>query len=57
LRCWIYDVPPPPSDEVIYVDRPVLYFGDPDFGLCRHRRRGVLSAAAAPDSSCWRRRS
>jgi uncharacterized caspase-like protein len=26
-----YDVPPPPSDEIIYVDRPVLYFGDPEF--------------------------
>ncbi len=28
-----YDVPPPPPDEIIYVDRPVLYFGDPDFGF------------------------
>ena len=28
-----YDVPPPPPDEGIYVDRPVLYFGDPDFGF------------------------
>ena len=26
-----YDVPPPPEEEVIYVDRPVLYFDDPDF--------------------------
>ena len=26
-----YDVPPPPPAEVIYVDRPVLYFSDPDF--------------------------
>ena len=26
-----YDVPPPPPDEDVYVDRPVLYFGDPDF--------------------------
>lgn len=26
-----YDVPPPPPDEIVYVDRPVLYFGDPDF--------------------------
>jgi len=26
-----YDLPPPPPDEVVYVDRPVLYFGDPDF--------------------------
>ena len=28
-----YDVPPPPPDEVVYVDRPVLYFSDPDFGF------------------------
>ncbi|WP_440640579.1 caspase family protein [Bradyrhizobium sp. PUT101] len=28
-----YDVPPPPPEEVIYVDRPVLYFSDPDFGF------------------------
>ena len=26
-----YDVPPPPPDELIYVDRPVLAFSDPDF--------------------------
>lgn len=26
-----YDVPPPPPEEIIYVDRPVLYFDDPDF--------------------------
>lgn len=28
-----YDVPPPPPEEVVYVDRPVLYFNDPDFGF------------------------
>jgi uncharacterized caspase-like protein len=28
-----YDVPPPPPDEIVYVDRPALYFGDPDFGF------------------------
>jgi len=28
-----YDLPPPPPDEIVYVDRPVLYFGDPDFGF------------------------
>ncbi|WP_298245112.1 caspase family protein, partial [uncultured Bradyrhizobium sp.] len=28
-----YDVPPPPPQEVVYVDRPVLYFSDPDFGF------------------------
>jgi uncharacterized caspase-like protein len=26
-----YDVPPPPPDEIVYVDRPVLLFSDPDF--------------------------
>src|SRR5260370_10241629 len=26
-----YDVPPPPPDEIIYVDRPVLMFSNPDF--------------------------
>jgi uncharacterized caspase-like protein len=26
-----YDVPPPPPDEIVYVDRPVLYFSDPEF--------------------------
>jgi uncharacterized caspase-like protein len=28
-----YDVPPPPPDEFAYVSRPVLAFGDPDFGF------------------------
>jgi uncharacterized caspase-like protein len=28
-----YDVPPPPPDEFVYIDRPVLAFGDPDFGF------------------------
>ncbi|WP_024518739.1 caspase domain-containing protein [Bradyrhizobium sp. Tv2a-2] len=28
-----YDVPPPPPEEIVYVDRPVLYFGDPDFAF------------------------
>src|SRR6185503_6260986 len=26
-----YDIPPPPPEEVAYVDRPVFYFGDPEF--------------------------
>src|SRR5215470_54440 len=26
-----YDIPPPPPEEIVYVDRPVFYFGDPDF--------------------------
>ncbi|MBR0717774.1 caspase domain-containing protein [Bradyrhizobium liaoningense] len=28
-----YDVPPPPPEEFVYVDRPVLAFSDPDFGF------------------------
>jgi uncharacterized caspase-like protein len=28
-----YDVPPPSPEEVVYVDRPVLLFGDPVFGF------------------------
>jgi len=30
---YAYDVPPPPPEEIIYVDRPVLYFDDPEFGF------------------------
>jgi uncharacterized caspase-like protein len=29
----VYDVPPPPPAEIIYVDRPVLVFSDPVFGF------------------------
>jgi uncharacterized caspase-like protein len=28
-----YDVPPPPEEEIVYVDRPVFIFDDPDFGF------------------------
>ena len=28
-----YDLPPPPPDEFVYVDRPVFYFGDPEFAF------------------------
>jgi uncharacterized caspase-like protein len=28
-----YDVPPPPPEEGVYIDRPVLAFDDPDFGF------------------------
>ncbi|TGP56858.1 peptidase C14 caspase catalytic subunit p20 [bacterium M00.F.Ca.ET.230.01.1.1] len=31
----VYDVPPPPPEEIIYVDRPVLYFDDPDYDFDR----------------------
>lgn len=27
----VYDVPPPPPDEIVYVERPILTFGDPEF--------------------------
>jgi uncharacterized caspase-like protein len=33
FAAYDYDVPPPPPDEIVYVDRPVLYFSDPDFGF------------------------
>ncbi len=33
FAAYDYDVPPPPPDEIVYVDRPVFYFGDPDFGF------------------------
>lgn len=29
----VYDVPPPPPVEIVYVDRPVLVFDDPEFGF------------------------
>ena len=28
-----YDIAPPPPEEIIYVDRPVLAFSDPEFGF------------------------
>ncbi|QEL22722.1 hypothetical protein FQV39_09205 [Bosea sp. F3-2] len=28
-----YDVPPPPPEEVVYVERPVIYFADPVYEL------------------------
>ena len=28
-----YDVPPPPLDEVVYIERPALMFSDPEFGF------------------------
>jgi uncharacterized caspase-like protein len=30
---FAYDVPPPPPDEIVYVDRPALYFNDPVFAF------------------------
>ena len=43
-----YDVPPPPPEEFIYVDRPVLAFGDPEFDfVAAATGAGLLPAAAA----------
>ncbi|WP_293800043.1 caspase family protein [uncultured Bosea sp.] len=28
-----YDVPPPPPDEIVYIERPVVYFADPVYDL------------------------
>ena len=28
-----YDIPPPPPAEIVYVDRPLLVFDDPEFGF------------------------
>jgi uncharacterized caspase-like protein len=33
FAAYAYDVPPPPPDEFVYVDRPVLMFSDPAFGF------------------------
>ncbi len=30
---FAYDIPPPPEEEVVYFERPVLEFDDPDFGF------------------------
>src|SRR6202048_3468608 len=43
-----YDVLPPPPDEIIYVERPVLIFDDPDFGFEPPPRRPVFSLPARP---------
>src|SRR5262249_12528449 len=52
-----YDVPPPPPEEIVYVERPVLVFDDPIYAFappphrqpfsCRRLRRNLL---------CWHRR-
>ena len=43
-----YDVPPPPPEEFIYVDRPVLAFSDPEFDfVAAATAAGLLPAAAA----------
>src|SRR6202012_2892458 len=44
-----YDVPPPPPDEVVYVDRPVLMFSDPDFDFAPPPPPPVYSLPPPPD--------
>lgn len=29
----VYDLPPPPADEIVYVERPVVYLADPVYAL------------------------
>src|SRR3954467_286427 len=43
-----YDVPPPPPEEFIYVDRPVLAFGDPDLDFIPPPPRPVYHLPPAP---------
>ena len=53
-----YDVPPPPPDEIVYVDRPVLMFSDPEFDFAPPPPPPLffLPAASRRISSSWRRR-
>ena len=44
-----YDVPPPPPEEFIYIDRPVLAFGDPEFDFVRRHRAPVYYLPPPPD--------
>ena len=44
-----YDVPPPPPEEFIYVDRPVLAFSDPEFDFVRPPPAPVYYLPPPPD--------
>ena len=33
FEMFVYDQPPPPPEELVYVERPVLMFGEPAFGF------------------------
>ena len=44
-----YDVPPPPPEEFIYVDRPVLAFGDPEFDFLAPPPAPVYYLPPPPD--------
>jgi uncharacterized caspase-like protein len=43
-----YDIPPPPPDEIVYVDRPVLYFSDPVFAFAPPPPPPVIFLAPPP---------
>jgi hypothetical protein len=44
-----YDLPPPPPDEFAYVDRPVFYFGDPEFAFAPPPPPPVYFLGPPPD--------
>jgi uncharacterized caspase-like protein len=44
-----YDLPPPPPDEFVYVDRPVFYFGDPEFAFAPPPPPPVFFLGPPPD--------
>jgi uncharacterized caspase-like protein len=44
-----YDVPPPPPEELIYIDRPVLAFGDPEFDFVAPPPAPVYYLPPPPD--------
>jgi uncharacterized caspase-like protein len=44
-----YDVPPPPPDEIVYVDRPVLSFSDPEFDFAPPPPPPVFFLPPPPD--------
>ena len=44
-----YDVPPPPPEEFMYVDRPVLAFGDPEFDFVAPPPAPVYYLPPPPD--------
>ncbi|MET0677129.1 MAG: caspase family protein [Bradyrhizobium sp.] len=44
-----YDVPPPPPEEIVYIDRPVLAFGDPEFDFVAPPPAPVYYLPPPPD--------
>ena len=47
-----YDVPPPPPDQSMYIDRPVLAFGDPEFDFVPPPPAPVYYLPPPPDGFC-----